>query len=171
MNLWYNTASAPSRAIERDAVAHILRSQGVPDCAVSYLDQQIRDGDGARVIMHPTGGWSGPMRFDPEMSMSYSRNGIDGLANVIAAEPTEGLIYVARCNGESTHIAYWPVCGNLARLSLADTRSEAKPVVIREFGSSSLHGAPTQPASVPEPGTLVLLLAGLLWVGYRLWRQ
>lgn len=146
----HTTPTAPSRSIERDRVIDIAAVLGVPPCAWQTLRESVMSRTDRSVIMHASGGWGGGASFEPRMLMSFYDGASDHAVPVVSAMAAKGELHLAQCDGRTVWIAYWPNCGNLAALTLADSIGEPWPV-----------DTPADPVAVPEPATAALLVLGL----------
>lgn len=159
----------------------ILGKLGVPECARSELTARVVAGVHDRpdpIMVSNSGIISKQFDYLPVMDMSFRRDGVDYVdrVNVDVYEPFMATAYRYRCDGYYGAVAYMPKCQNLAVLELPDR--DVQPGIapylagipgITNFnnywggGGTRSGDDPTTPtAQVPEPGTLAILIIGLL---------
>ena len=174
MHTWTNTAQAPSRLDERSdkALLYVMDDLGIPDCGLKMLRTGIDSDNPMPINMSSSNAVAGLWQFHPVMDMSFNKNGIDYTQTTVLADgvTARGKYIPINCDGQLTHVAYFPKCGNIATLVKKETEvversiieRDTDIIIKREFDVETCH-------SVPIPGTLVLILLGL--VTLKLWRK
>ena len=159
----------------------ILGELEVPQCAKGYLASQISQGENFTPILvgHNTI-VSGPMDYIPVMNMSFQKDGKDYIQRVHTAvnEPFVAESYRYRCDGHYGAVAYMPKCQNLGVLEIRDPMIAVTPdnhayVILGIPGITNFNNGgggggrdtvvvDSNGNQVPEPGTLIVLVVGLL---------
>jgi len=175
---WSNSGNAPSELHKRpDGTKNVLDSMGVK-CDSDHVQAFIEnDWMGDIIIQSSFGGWSkGNWRYHPEMEMSYW-NDID---HVIWSKANDDILASGRvmrikCEGETIHLAHWPICNNISRIYPKESplpfipKIDVPPWLKEEFPPNFGIFIPpviepeiVEPTPVSEPGTLALFLRGSL---------
>lgn len=178
---WTNTARNPSRLGARpEATPAVLRSMGAGSCDAVHIQAFVdNQHTGDIIIQSAAGGFTnGRFVYHSEMQMSYAHAGQD---HVIWSRANEdvmaaGRVMRIRCDGEMVHLAHWPTCGNLSRVY---PLWEPLPIVPEVTIPPWFFDAPPEPYvspdvpenTVPEPGTLALMLLGVFLLALMLRRS
>ena len=164
---WTNQAQHPSNVRERgpEVAHHLMDLLDVPQCAQVPLASVVIDRANERpLFVGNTMVWAFPESrdvtnresFDTTMVMTFRKDGHDyvGTVRPDLQESFVAELYTYTCDNTTTHIAYMPKCGNLALLN---------PITEVDGRAISYTGYfPKDPVELPEPGTALLVIGGLI---------
>lgn len=162
---WTNTSQHPSKLLERHpkVARALLNKLGLSgkcrDEAMNFLFRQsagLTGRSASRVRVYNRVIQTQNKVFHPWIDLSFRKDGVDRIERVQLAENTEalGVLQTFQCGGEDIHLVFFPgTCQNVGRVYEWHGWYEDRWIVIDK-----------RHRTVPVPGTLALLLAGLGWI-------
>lgn len=179
---WTNRAEHPSDARDRgfEVTHHLMQLLDVPQCAQVRLASDVIGSSNDRpLFVGNTMIEAHDVSYDTTMSMTFRKDGEDYVTTVkpVLQEPFVAELYTYKCDNTTTHVAYMPKCGNLALLA---PRPELREAVYDRPWSDGFTGwgggftgsASGQRSDVVEPGTVFLIIVGVLVAGLsRFWKD